>query len=59
MQEKILEILIQGGLTSTAIVALVILYRIVNNHLFHLNETLIKLETTITKLITYLEDRIE
>ncbi len=59
MEEKILQILVQGGLASVALLSLWINYKIVSNHLSHSEESNNRLEIAITKLIQFLEDKLK
>ena len=59
MENNILQILIQGGLASIALVSLGILYKIVGNHMNHNTDALNRLEKATTKLIQFLEDKIK
>ncbi len=59
MQEKILQILIEGSTTSIAIITLAILYKILTNDLRHLHDVMVKLEKTLVKLEQLLEDRLK
>lgn len=59
MSENILQILIQGGLASVALVSLYVNYKIVTNHMHHAEESNNRLENAITKLIQFLEDKIK
>ena len=57
MEDKILSIIIQGGLTSVALVSLWVNYRLVSNHMQHANDALNKLENAIIGLTTWLKSK--
>lgn len=59
MQENILQILIQGGLASIALVSLYILYKLVSNHMEHTTKSQEDLTIAITRLIQFLGDKIK
>ena len=59
MEDKLLQILVQGGLASVALVSLWINYKIVTNHLEHATDSNNKLENAISKLIQFLQDKIK
>ena len=59
MEDKLLQILVQGGLASVALVSLWINYKIVTNHLEHATDSNNKLEKAISKLIKFLKDKIK
>lgn len=59
MEDKLLTILINGGLASVSLSLIYVLYHIVTNHLSHANETNERLEVAITKLITLLEEKLK
>jgi hypothetical protein len=56
MEEKIIQILVQGGLTGVALTSLYITYKLISNHLSHLAEVMERLEVTISKMLQFLED---
>lgn len=58
MEDKIIQILVQGGLTSVALVSLWINYKIISNHISHATEQSGKLENAITALTQFLKDKI-
>lgn len=58
-QSGILGLLINGGLASVALASLYFNYKIVSNHLRHVEESNDKLEIAITKLIQFLQDKIK
>lgn len=59
MSENILQILVQGGLASVALLSLYFNYKIVSNHMKHSEEASNKLELAIIKLIQFLQDKIQ
>ena len=59
MTDTALQILVQGGLASVALVSLYINYKIVTNHLHHAEESNNRLENAITKLTQFLVDKIK
>ncbi len=59
MEDKILQILVQGGLASVALVSLWINYKITSNHIEHSTDASNRLEVAITRLTQYLEDKIK
>ena len=59
MEDRIIQILVQGGLASVALVSLYFNYKIVSNHISHATETSNKLEIAITKLIEFLEIKLK
>ena len=59
MSDTALQILVQGGLASVALVSLYINFKIVSNHINHSTEQSNKLEIAITKLIQFLEDKLK
>ncbi len=50
MEEKIISILVQGGLASVALVSLYFNYKIVSNHLVHANDAIKELSVVIGEL---------
>lgn len=50
MEDKILEILIQGGLASVALVSVYFNYKIVANHIAHADESNKELTAVIREL---------
>ena len=52
--DKIVTILVQGGLAGIALASLYFNYKIVSNHMAHFIEQSQKLEIAITKLIEFL-----
>ena len=59
MTDNILQILIQGGLASVAILSLYFNFKIITNHLAHNEDAVNRLENAIIKLTQFLEDRIK
>ncbi len=59
MDEKIIQVLVQGGLASIALVSLWANWKIVTNHLAHSDDAINRLEVAITRLIQFLEDKIK
>ena len=59
MEDKIIQILVQGGLASVALASLWVNYKLFSNHLAHNDETNKNLEIAITKLIQFLEDKLK
>ena len=59
MEEKVLQILVQGGLASVALLSLYLNYKIVTNHMIHEEEAMGRLEVAITKLLQFLEDKLK
>lgn len=59
MSDTALQILIQGGLASVALVSLYVNYKIVTNHMHHTEESSNRLEQAITKLTQFLQDKIK
>ena len=57
MEEKFLEILINGGLASVALLSLWINYRLVSNHMEHSNDALNRLENAIIELTAWLKSK--
>lgn len=57
MENTVLQILIQGGLTSVALVSLYINYKIVTNHISHQTEVSQKLSDAIQGLIDFLRKK--
>ena len=47
MEDKILQILIQGGLASVALVSVYLNYKLVSNHFQHLDDTMKSLTETL------------
>ena len=50
MEDKIIQILIQGGLASVALVSMYLNYKIVANHMHESNEVMRGLTTVISEL---------
>ena len=59
MSDTALQILVQGGLASVALVSLWINYKIISNHMKHAEEASNKLENAIIKLTTFLENKLK
>lgn len=59
MENNALQILVQGGLASVALVSLYINYKIVSNHIWHATEQSKSLEVTIAKLTEFLENKLK
>lgn len=59
MEEKIIQILVQGGLASVALVSLYFNYKIVSNHISHADRSNNDLKNAITKLTTFLETKLK
>ncbi len=57
--DKIIELLVQGGLASIALVSLYFNYKIVTNHITHSIEQNNRLEQVITKLLAFLEIKLK
>ena len=57
MEDKIIQILINGGLTSVALLSLWINFKLVSNHMEHANDALNKLENAIIELTTWLKTK--
>ena len=55
LTDKIIQILVQGGLASVALTSLWLNYKIVSNHISHANEQSSRLEIAITKLTEFLQ----
>jgi len=58
MEEKIVEVLVQGGLAGVAVLSLWINYKITSNHINHNSDALNRLEVTLAKLAQFLENKI-
>ena len=59
MSENILEILIQGGLASVALVSVYFNYKIVSNHIAHNTDTMDKLTNVLSELKQLISDKIK
>ena len=59
MENNILQILIQGGLASIALVALYFNYKIVSNHIQHNTDTMDKLTNVLSELKQLIQDKIQ
>lgn len=56
---NLLKILIQGGLAGIAILALIMFYSVVSNHISHNTEVLIELKTSIDRTNSINEAQVE
>lgn len=59
MEDKIIQILVQGGLASVALASLWINYKLTANHLSHSDRVIQDMEIAITKLLQFLEDKFD
>jgi len=57
MEDKIVQILVQGGLAGVAVLSLWINYKIVSNHINHANDAMTKLTEVIGKLSQLISDK--
>ena len=53
--DKIVQVLVQGGLTSIALASLWINYKITSNHINHSTDAMSELKVVITKLHEFLQ----
>lgn len=53
--DKIVQILVQSGLTGIALASLWINYKVVSNHMSHSTDATNRLEIAITKLSEFLQ----
>ena len=57
MEDKLIEILVQGGLTSVALLSLWINYKIASNHINHNTDALTELSKVMEGLKTFIENQ--
>ena len=58
MEDKLIQILIQGGLTSVALVSLYFNFKIVTNHIQHNTDVMDKLTNVLSELKQLIQDKI-
>ena len=58
MENNIIQILVQGGLTSALLVSLYVNWKIVTNHMNHSREATTELIAVIRELKQYLKDKL-
>ena len=59
MEEKIVQILVQGGLAGVACLSLWVNYKISSNHINHNTDALSKLTEVMARLDQFLKDKIK
>lgn len=59
MEDKIVQILVQGGLAGVAVLSLWINYKIVSNHINHATDAMTKMTEAIGKLNQLISDKIK
>ncbi|MBI4136915.1 hypothetical protein HY469_02525 [Candidatus Roizmanbacteria bacterium] len=59
MEDKVIQILVQGGLAGVAISTLAVLYKLVGNHIDHNTKALENLSSVLTRLDQFLKDKIK
>ena len=58
MEEKIIQILVQGGLAGVSVLSLWINYKIVSNHINHSTDAMTSLNEAIGKLNQLINDKL-
>lgn len=59
MEEKLIQILIQGGLASVALVSVYLNYKVITNHLVHSDDIMRQLASAIGELKEIMKSHIK
>ncbi len=59
MEDKVIQILVQGGSVGVAVLTLGILYKLIGNHVDHNTKALTGLTEVLARLDQFLKDKIQ